>query len=204
MKKVFLVLALAALLGGTAFSFDLTTFPASIQKGDILISPAFNFGSYYGWASVIGITGSVEYALPTPIALAVGGEVGFATVLGDDYGGGYSYGLSAVPIFAKASWHPNFEVAKLDTYVSLKLGWALGFLSDAPEGMSNPGGFSYGTNVGARWFLTDTIAIFGELGYDHYNMSMDYKYDDGYGYSGTLHWTYYMYTWFHAGVTFKL
>ena len=199
MKKLALILALGILVGTAAFSFDLETFPSPIQKGNIMISPTFSFGSYYGFSSAIAITGAVDYALPIPIALTVGGEAGIATVVG------YSNNFMSLPIFARVGWHPNFEVPNLDTYITLKLGYNI-LLSGAKDSGTNweynyGGGFSYGGNVGARYFFTPVIGAFAELGYDQYAISYEYKWTGGGPY--THNYNYYIYTWVHVGVTFK-
>jgi hypothetical protein len=128
MKRIFLVLLILVAIGGVAFSFDIHSFPSPIEKNDIMISPTFSFGSYYGWESVIAIAAAVDYALPIPVALAVGAEVGFAMLL-DTYD---TADFKCLPVFARVSWHPNFEVKNLDPYVTLKLGY--NFLLTGAEG----------------------------------------------------------------------
>lgn len=185
MKKIVLVLCILLLAGGTAFSFDLTTFPSPIQQGSLLISPTFNLGSYYyASAFALGITASVEYCLPISFALAVGGEAGVGFLVG------YSESYLCIPIFARVSWHPNFEVNNLDTYLVLKLGYNISLTQ------YYGGGFSFGFAAGARWFFTPVIGVFGELGWDRYGLKYDYDWYYNY--------TTYIYTWLHLGVTFKV
>ncbi|MDR2953095.1 MAG: hypothetical protein LBU82_07615 [Treponema sp.] len=196
MKRIILVLVILTAIGGTAFSFDILSFPSPIEKGDILVSPTVSFGRYWSWSTAVAITAAVDYALPIPIALTVGGEAGIALVLGD-----YS-DLITLPIFARVAWHPNFEVPNLDPYVTLKLGYNINLAGEeyhyGSYEVTYGGGFSYGGNVGVRYFFTPAISAFGELGYDRYGVSYKER-------AGTWNYTYsyYIYTWFHAGVTFK-
>jgi hypothetical protein len=204
MKKICLVLLILAVVGGAAFSFDLKSFPSPIKPGSLLLNPTVNMGSYGASVSGggssetdtggfgLGITLSADYALPIP--LTVGLETGFGTAFDDDFDG------IVIPILARVAWHPNFEVPNLDTYITLKLGYSVA------TGDGLDGGFSGGGNVGARYFFSPKIAVFGELGYDRYTMGSDEINIPGfYGYGGyKLEWSYYMYTWFHTGITILL
>ena len=198
MKKIVLVLLILAVFGGSAFAFDLFSFPDPIEEGNILISPTFNLGGLAGWGGVmIGITGAVDYALPIPIPFMVGGEVGFAFFTEE-------YGPKLVPILARFSWHPNFEVDGLDTYVRLKMGYSIGFGDAGGSGYGGwSGGFCFGSTAGVRYFFSDNIGVFGELGWDGYGVSYDWDYDFGW-YSGRSSWSAWVYTYLHVGVSFRL
>ena len=173
MKKIVLVLLIFTVVGGAAFAFDLESFPDPIEEGNLLISPVLNLGGFGGWM-MLGITGAVDYALPIPFM--VGGEVGvaFTTLSG---------GPVMIPILARFSWHPNFEVDNLDTYLRIKLGYTIGIGGRWYYGWGGFGGFSFGSTLGVRYFFNDTMGVFGELGWDVWG---------------------WVYTYFHVGVTFKL
>jgi len=197
MKKLLFVLLILTVVGGAAFSFDFKSFPSPIQKGDLLISPILNLGGYgsawtgdgYGTGFVIGVTAAVDYALPIP--LMVGGEAGFAVITED-------WAPTSIPILARVSWHPNFEVKNLDTYVRLKMGYNIAV---GGKFFDWGGGFSGGGQVGVRYFFSKSLGVFGELGYDRYGLKI--KFDAPSGWFRTSY-SAYAYTWFHAGVTFKL
>ena len=193
MKKLVLGLLILAAVGGTAFSFDPTTFPEPIDKASILISPTFGFGFFEYSGLGVTVTAAVDVALPIPFALAVGGEVGIAFAPG-----WIDSSLITVPILARFSWHPNFEVRGLDPYVTLKLGYNIAVTEYFK------GGFSYGANVGMRYFFTNNIGVFAELGYDRLALKYDWGEDWGWLGGYTYTWTSYIYTWFHAGVTIKV
>ena len=199
MKKVVLVLVILAVVGGSAFAFDLFSFPDPIEEGDFLISPTIHLGSMIGlgsWGGVmLGITGALDYALPLPIPFMAGGEVGFAFFTS-------SYGPKLVPILGRFSWHPNFEVDGLDTYVRVKIGYAIGFGDSGYRNAGWSGGFAFGTTTGARYFFNDMIGVFGELGWDGYRVSYDYDYDYGYYWSSLF--SFWVWNYLHVGVTIRI
>ena len=192
MKKIVLVLLILSVVGGSAFAFDINSFPDPIEENQILISPTFHLGSFFGYGVTLGITAAGDYALPIPVALMVGAEVGVAFVAA-------SYTPILIPILARVSWHPNFEVENLDVYVRTKLGYSIGFGSSSYS-TGWGGGFSWGVSSGVRYFFTEMIGIFGELGWDSYGVS----YSSNYYYSYRYRYNYWVYTYFHTGVTFKV
>ena len=99
----------------------------------------------------------------------------------------------------RVAYHFNFEVPNLDVYTTFKLGAAIGFFMGGPDDLKGGGGVAVGFNVGARYFVTPTIAPFAELGFDRYNFNAKYK-------SGgrSVSYSYHMSTWFTLGVTFRL
>jgi len=202
MKKFVLSFLILAVVGGAAYSFNPKTFPSPINKGNILISPTLNLGSFAGgWGGVvIGGSAALDYALPVP--LMVGAEVGFAVATAE-------YGPKSVPILARISWHPNFEVKNLDVYLRVKLGYNIGFGDFKPwpgsqYGYEWGGGFSGGGQLGVRYFFSKSMGVFGELGYDRYGLNLKYTGPSGWGLGSWGYAAGAMFTWFHAGVTFKI
>ena len=205
MKKILFVVLILVVLGTSAFAFDIKSFPSPIQKKDLLISPTFNLGRYYWRGATIGATIGIDYALPINFALTVGGEAGFAFPTSTYYNSGYgsrdTMRQIAIPIMVRAAWHPNFEVPNLDVYAIIKLGMAIGLLTNKPEYYKGRSGFAGGGNVGVRYFFGPKFGLFGELGWDSYNVGIKYTGPySGYWYSPTL----WMGTFFHLGITFKV
>ena len=191
MKKLVLVLILAICMGGMTFALDFLSYPDCIQPGSIMISPGFKLGNFYGLKMALGITVAGDYALPISFPLTVGLETGFVKVT--------NIPLIAIPILVRAQYHPDLGISKLDVYATLKLGWSIGMFTDDYHNSNKAGGgFSFGTNVGAKYFFTDFLGAFLELGYDYY--AMRYKWSGG-GLSGTHTW--YIYTFLTTGVTLK-
>ena len=195
MKKFALILALFVLIGTAAFSQDFLAFPDNIQAGNIMVSPLVNLGSYYGLAMLFGAGCSVEYALPIGLPIIVGGEASVNITTG------YGWSPMAIPIMLKGSYHPNLGIENVDIYATLKLGYSLGMWLNAPSTVKGGGGFSYGTNLGARYFFSKNMAVYGELGWDYYAFTWKYSNDPSYH---NWSYTYYMYKWLTAGVTLKM
>jgi len=195
MKKIFMILLILVVVGSSAFAFDFFSFPSPIQKGNLLISPTFGIGTYWYSGATLAFTASFDYALPINFGLTVGGEDGIAIIT-------YAYSHNkpiAIPIMAKVAWHPNFEVQGLDVFTYLKMGVAIGLLTNKlSDDYTGRSGFAYGYGVGVRYFFTPAFGIFGEVGYDRYTVGVRYK--------PSSYWndTWWMATFFHAGITFKV
>lgn len=197
MKKLVLILLVLVVVGGSAFAFDIHSFPAPIEKGNLMITPMVGIGRYWWGGFALAIPVAIEYALPINFALSVGGETGVAFGF---TGGDSFYGTAIlVPIMAKVAWHPNFEVNKLDTYIALKMGVAISFLAGASEVVKGGVGFAWGFDLGVRYFFTPKFSISGELGYDYYMITIK---EDWYG--GTWKWRWPIGTFLRVGVTFKI
>ena len=200
MKKLVLILMLAVLVGGAAFSFDIHSFPSPIEKGDLLISPMVSIG--YGWPGFgLGVPLAIEYALPIPFALSVGGETGVALRLwrGDGF-------MMAIPLMVKVAWHPNFEVRNLDVYFAVKLGAAIGiwpgrksYNAWGSDYNLIGAGFAGGFDAGVRYFFTPKMAINGEVGYNRLNVRFRYKGGGPYGY-----YPFYFGSFLRVGLTFRV
>ena len=200
MKRIALVLLIFIVVAGAAFSFDPTTFPSPIQPGNILVSPAFHLGGHsfnlpsgysYGSAFGLGISAAIDYALPIPFALSVGGELGIIMAPGS------VMTPMGIPILARIAWHPNFEVPNLDTYIRFKMGGNIGFALDS--NWKSGGGFAWGINFGARYFVSPTIAPFAELGFTQYGFKIKEA-----GLLRNLSWPSYMFNIFTFGVTIRI
>ena len=204
MKKIFMILLVLAVVGGTAFAFDVKSHPAPIGKGSFMISPTFGIGTYYYSGAVISFMAQFDYALPINFGLTIGGEVGFAMTTYSGWGYGYTYKPFAIPILARVFWHPNFEVKGLDPYVGLKMGLAIGILGGTKKygdyEAKGRSGFAMGFNVGCRYLFNNSIGVFGELGYDQYWVGIKEKSS----YWGDVKYYWPMRTFFRAGVTFLL
>ena len=147
----------------SAFCFDFSSFPVPIEKGDVLISAGFDVGLTDEPSALMGGVLSLDYALPVDIGLTIGIEVGMA---GGDAGKDRSVGV--IPVLARFAWHPNWGVRNLDTSVMMKMGVGIGFWLGDRRGLDNPGGIALGIGVGARYFLSQRLGVFAELGCDYY------------------------------------
>jgi len=145
---------------------DFTHGPKSVQPGDILISGgiavgsgSFEGGRLKGSSAVYGITVAVDYALAM-YGLTVGGEIGYITS-----GSGF-ISFTGIPIMGRLGYHPDLGVHNLDAYALVKAGFAR-----ASTGSISSIGFGIGFGIGGRYYFTDKLAGFVELGLDSYSFS---------------------------------
>lgn len=177
-KKIGLALALTVIVGGGAFALDWTAYPDSIKAGNIIINAGIGLGTpLYGDMVIPPISVSADYALPLgglPFTLGLLG--GFTT---SEYkwdhpaGYGYTDSYTGIAIAGRFGYHPNLGVKNLDVYADIALGY-YGYPAKAeyygtwPGAKSDPGDYSrfyWGFNLGARYFFTNTVGAFLELGY---------------------------------------
>jgi hypothetical protein len=156
-KRMLAGLLMLAVLAGTAAA-------QTIEPGDIMVSVGGAIGLFIPSEDMgtddpiigFGGFGRFDYALPVP--LTVGAEVAFMTGKME----GSEISLTLIPLLAQASWHPDFGVEGLDPYVAVKAGYSIMTREAGSIGIDG-GGFSFGANLGARYFFTPTVGIFGEL-----------------------------------------
>jgi hypothetical protein len=131
-----------------------------------------NYGNMEG---DVGIGGNifVDYLLPISIPLSLGVEVGVDTSKITQ--GGLEDTVLAIPILARVAYH--FDIMpKLDLYVVGKIGYVAGiwtgdnkdYFENYNLSIKEPGGFGFGFDVGAAFYFTPTVGIFGEGGFDNY------------------------------------
>jgi hypothetical protein len=166
----------------TGYALDFTIFPTPIQKGSTMVSVGGGAGwfapglivarhSTHAATSSTWLEGTVafDYALPFNFALTIGGEIGLsgAAIKAGRWEemSDIKLSLLEIPIIARIAWHPNWGVKNLDTYVLLKFGYGIGFWSGADAGeMNNPHGIIYGSNIGCRYFIRQSLGVFIEVG----------------------------------------
>jgi len=176
MRKLILTLAALALFSAGAFAAkpNWTGYPAAFGEGDLVIQGNVGIGYAMPGDIIVPPVGiAVDYALPVEgIPLSFGGYLGFADSKASyswstyKWAYEYTYGI----IGARAAYHPDFGIDKLDAYAGAMLGFALATVRTTGDdtfgtGASTAGGFVGGGTVGARYFLTPNIAPFAEVGY---------------------------------------
>jgi hypothetical protein len=121
------------------------------------------------------ITASVDFKISNTVPITVGGLLTFATW---KYSGGnppYTIDLTYlnVGIGGRGMYHFNFA-ANLDVYAGLVLGYVIqratisygsGYNSGNAPNYKGVPFFLFGVNSGVRYFFTDSIGVYGELGY---------------------------------------
>jgi hypothetical protein len=121
----------------------------------------------------VGFGGNVyaDYLLPISVPLSLGLEVGIDTASVEDDGikvTGY-----AIPLLLRAAYHFDL-MANLDLYVVGKIGFVLGSGEADGESQSGYNGVGFGFDVGAAYYFVPRFGIFGEAGFDRYNLKKEY------------------------------
>ncbi|MDR0409296.1 MAG: hypothetical protein LBH18_02735 [Spirochaetaceae bacterium] len=176
-KKCLLILALAGTFAGGVFAQDedasaqskwYNSYAPGIAGSKFLINAGIGYHMFHSRNMEIPpLSASVEYALPK-IPLSVGGYFGFATNKDDD---GHSVDKELRLGFgAKASYHFNF-VKNFDPYISIVLGWLIDkethtytFWDKEYTDEYDDSELLFGFNLGARYFFTNNIGAYLELG----------------------------------------
>jgi hypothetical protein len=162
--------------GGGGF----VAWPPSIADDMVLINFGIGLG-YSSWGYTIGLPPiklSVDFELPIPVPISVGGMVGLRTWT-YKWGWFYSYlddfTIFEIPIGIRSMYHFNFAaltdsafVRKLDVYAGLTLGWVIvtdNYSGNSRYWTSRDSFFLFGVTMGARYFFNDVIGIYLEAGY---------------------------------------
>ena len=185
MKKLFFVILLTASIGLlSSFNLQAQTF----KNGDMVGNLGLGFGWYsygYGAKSFPAISFSLEKGVKELDfgTLAVGGIVGYkrATYA---WSSSYDFSWTDYIVAARGAIHADlFKVDKLDTYGGIAVG--LRFESYKYYDFNNK---SVSTStahplfaffVGGRYYFTEKLAGFGELGYGlgYLTLGLSYKFN---------------------------
>jgi opacity protein-like surface antigen len=179
MKKIVLVLLMIAAVVGSAAAMDWKSYPESVEKGKFLVNAGIGLGdSLLGYEfelpdkSIPPIRASVDYALFAPFT--VGAEAGFffykdewsgLTMKVTDSGTGLAFA-------GRFGYHPDFGVKNLDVYANVGLGlYILSWKTETKytdeslkSNDANDSEFAFILTVGARYFFTENIGVFADVG----------------------------------------
>jgi len=174
MKSVFLkkvaIVAIAAVTMSVAVQAQTTTF----NKGDNLAGVSIGFGGYYSGAFYNNVSRmpAISFYYENCVkdnlfdeksSLGIGGMLGYTSAKWSDY-----WKVSNTVIGARGALHYAF-VDKLDTYTGLMLGYEIVSWKYYDSGFKGSGtaasGLAFSWFLGARYYFTDTVAAFAELGY---------------------------------------
>ena len=175
-KKVFL--AALALIG----SVSLANAQEVFHKGTTAINAGIGLGSYYSGITIPPLSVSLDYGVADNLingnngSISVGGFAGY-TASSHTYGA-YKSTFSYIALGGRGAFHYQFA-PKLDTYAGLMLGYHIASYSSNINGY--PGisgsGIDLGVLLGARYFFTDRVGMFTELGYSvpYWNLGVTFK-----------------------------
>ena len=170
-KKVFL--AALALIG----SVSLANAQEVFQKGTTAINAGIGLGSYYSGITIPPLSVSLDYGVADNLingnngSISVGGFAGY-TASSHTYGA-YKTTFSYIALGGRGAFHYQFA-PKLDTYAGMMISYDI---ISTPDSWANYV-WSYGSRVdwsiflGARYFFTEKVGAFAELGYGFYNLNL--------------------------------
>lgn len=147
-------------------------------KGSTAVNLGVGLGLGYGYAlsglhSTPAMSASFEYGIADnvgPGTIGVGAMVGYKS-----YGwksSGYKGTWSNIIVAARGTYHYDvFDNPKLDTYAGISLGvrherYSDNAGTDFYYGKASSTYLTSGLFVGGRYYFTDKIGAFGEVGYD--------------------------------------
>jgi hypothetical protein len=173
MKKIIGILSLAILINFNATS-------QSFEIGDNVLGIGIGIGGNYGYSSLSGSPSIGLYyengvtEIGTVGILGIGGYLGYKS-----YKDEYSYfGYSA-----KGAFHyTGLDVEKFDPYAGLMLGYNIASSTIKETGTTSiysnsnyndaSGSVNFSGFVGARYFLTNNVAAYAELGFGVSNLTV--------------------------------
>jgi hypothetical protein len=173
MKKLVVCLLLAVLIAGSVSALDWESYPDAVKPGNWVINAGIGFGTpLAGSVTIPPLTVIVDYMLPLGgLPFSVGGQFGFTA--SEWKFPGYSYEYTGLVFAGRFGYHPNFELGiPLDLYAVLSLGfYSYGGKYKGTGGSTSVVDYStflWGIDIGGRWFFTDTIGAFLEVGYNRF------------------------------------
>lgn len=165
MKKIILITAVTLLINSPIFA-------QQFQLGTSAVNLGIGFGTALGGMGTgrPAISASFEHGLweAGPGVISLGGYVGNT---GYNYSSeGYTQKWNYTVVGARGAYHFHGleTVPQLDPYAGLMLGYNIASysVSGGYTGPNNYGsGLGYSFFLGARWFFTNNLAAFAELGY---------------------------------------
>lgn len=156
-KAIFLFFAMMA-IGSLSFAQN-----GAFNNGDKLLNIGVGVNSYYSGGIPVG----ASFEVGVTDAISVGGGVDF---LSSNYGGGNKF--TAIYLGARANYHfnevLNITSDKVDVYGGLSLGyrsftWKDNYNNDL-LGKSYGSGVYLGALVGGKYYFTENVGAFLELG----------------------------------------
>jgi len=142
---------------------------AQYKKGDKLLNAGIGLGAYYGGGIPLG----ASFEVGVTDEISVGAQADFYT-WGYNFGGGYRYRYTFLPIGVRGSYHVNellnLGVDNLDLYGGLSLGYYISSYRDN-SGYSGFYDNAYGNRVflgvhiGGRYYFKPNLGAFAEVGY---------------------------------------
>ncbi|AFM11487.1 hypothetical protein [Turneriella parva] len=176
-KKILILTIAASMLGQSAiFGAKKLTSSAppsgsAFRQGALYLGGGIGLGSGLGYLGGAALMANAEYALTNEIG--IGGTIGYWGYSESLNAGGSTvkYSYSIVPIVVSGAFHLPMKVSNLDLGVGISLGYYV-VNSSVETNVSGVGfasasgsGIAWGIFGLARYFINDTIALRGKIGY---------------------------------------
>ena len=176
MRNLFFVKVLVVLMFCVAFSVGVNA-QNVFSKGDNNLNLGVGIGSVLGGTSGYSTTtpplsvsyerGIVDHLFDDKSTLGIGAYLGYVANK-YDFGGGYGWKYSHTIVGARGALHYQL-VDKLDTYGGLMLGYNIvtssWYGSQQNVGSASGSALGWSLFLGGRYYFTDNIGAFAELGY---------------------------------------
>jgi|GEM_PF-1140897 len=178
LKRICMVAAFVILASGMAFgqelSIDNEQGARHLSEGDVYVHGRLALGAVYG--ANVGFVAGGEYGLKEgflnlgdfPASLGVGASLGYSSYTESYLFGEWNY--TNILLLGSVYYHADvLDAEEIDTYVVLNLGLNIGSVSWEGSGTrdygDSYGGIVAGSGLGARYFLSDNLAVTGEVGF---------------------------------------
>ena len=171
-KKVFL--AALALVGSASIANAQEIF----SKGTSAINAGVGLGSYYSGLTIPPLSVSLDYGIVDNLingnngSISIGGFAGYTG--GSQTYGTYKSSFSYIALGGRGAFHYQFA-PKLDTYAGLMLSYDIASASSNSDYVGASvatSGINWTLFLGGRYFFTEKIGGFAELGYGFYNLNL--------------------------------
>jgi hypothetical protein len=165
MKKIKTISVLFVLL--FCLGSSMGVFAQEFSKGDKVVNLGIGLVPYNGVKhysnKVLPISGSFEYGIIDNLfdehsAIGLGGYIAYTS-----WENKFDDTYSDFILGARGAFHYQF-IDKLDTYAGVMFGYDVVSYSDSHQDVAGSGVAS-SFFTGARYYFTDNLAVFGELGY---------------------------------------
>jgi opacity protein-like surface antigen len=171
MKKCVLVLVLAGVLAGGAFAQEwYNSYSPGIDQGFMFLNFGIGLGPTGSYdMGVPPLSVSADFKLPVPVPITIGGIFTYSRWK-YDYSwssASYDFGWNNFGFGVRSAYHFGF-VKNLDVYAGLTLGFVIQTFDGngySGSGYKASNKFLFGINTGARYFFTNNVGVFLELGY---------------------------------------
>ncbi len=190
MKKL---IKLSVLILAVAILDSNTTIKAqAFKNGDMVGNLGVGFGWYgygYGTTSLPAFSLSLEKGIKdieNVGPLSIGGIIGFKHA-SYNWASSYDWSWNDIIIAARGALHYDlFKVSKLDTYGGIALGvrienesyYTYNLAGDVVKAKANFTHGLFALYLGGRYYVSDNLAVFGELGYGlgYLTLGISYKF----------------------------